>query len=84
MNPLSNNLRVSFNEETSTLEIRHAEPSEFRWPLVEIRTETIADLSFDEAAKFIGERIMLLIPSYREVFKDYLWSDDGQTPPKKT
>lgn len=54
MNPPSNNLRVSFNEETGTLEIRHAEPLEFRWPLVKIRTETIADLSFDETVRFIG------------------------------
>ncbi len=40
-------------------------------------------MSFSEATQFVGERLLLLIPAYNEVFKDYLWSDDGKTPPKK-
>ncbi|MEV8471774.1 hypothetical protein [Ralstonia sp. UNC404CL21Col] len=45
--------------------------------------ETLAKMSFGEASQFVGERLLLLIPKYHEVFKDYLWTDDGNTPPKK-
>jgi hypothetical protein len=49
---------------------------------VEIRRETLEKMSFKEAAEFIRERLILLTPALREMFKDYLWTEDGQ-PPKK-
>jgi hypothetical protein len=50
--------------------------------MVEIRRETLAAMSLKEAAEFIGERLILLTPPLRELFTDYLWSEDGQQPPK--
>jgi hypothetical protein len=50
--------------------------------MVEIRRETLGGMSYTEAAKFIGERLILLTPDLKEIFKDYLWTDDGHTPPK--
>ncbi|NMV37957.1 hypothetical protein [Ralstonia insidiosa] len=81
MNVLANTWKIVFNEETKCLEFWH--PERLEWPSVQLRMETLSAMSFDDAAKFVGERLLLLIPTYHEVFKDYLWSDDGQTPPKK-
>lgn len=81
MDVLSNEWKVVLNKETERLEFWN--PTHANWPMVEIRLDTLAQMSFGEASQFVGERLLLLIPKYREVFKDYLWTDDGNTPPKK-
>lgn len=48
-----------------------------------IPLESLSNLSFTDATKFVGERVCLFEPTLREMFKDYLWSADG-TPPKKS
>jgi hypothetical protein len=84
MNVLSDQLHIEFDTSRDSLAIRHASDSQSKSPLIEIRRETLRTMSFDEATKFVGERILLLMPAMREQFKDYLWTDDGDTPPKKT
>ena len=81
MEVLSNEWKVVFNQQTESLEFWS--PKNGQRPLVELRMETLAKMPFGEASQFIGERLLLLIPKSHEVFKDYLWTDDGNTPPKK-
>ena len=83
MNVLSDQIHIEFDASRQGLAIRHANDSTSASPLIEIRCETLQAMSFDEATRFVGERIFLLMPSMREQFKDYLWTDDGNTPPKK-
>ncbi|WP_059414330.1 hypothetical protein [Cupriavidus basilensis] len=49
----------------------------------EIKNLTLKNMTFAEAAAFIGEKVLLMHPVYKEMFKDYLWSDDGTVPPAK-
>jgi len=35
-------------------------------------------------AQFIGERLILLTPELKEIFKDYFWTNGGHTPPKRS
>jgi hypothetical protein len=48
-----------------------------------IKDDTLASMSFAQAAAFIGEKVLLMHPIYVEIFKDYLWSDNGTVPPMK-
>lgn len=82
MNIFSNRFEVEFDEVRDAVLIRHPNRQEFPTPLIEIRRETLKEMSLKEASEFIGERLILLTPVLRELFKDYLWSDDGQ-PPKQ-
>ncbi len=81
MDVLSNEWKVVFNQKTERLEFWI--PDRMKHPAVQLRMETLSAMSFGEASQFVGERLLLLIPKYHEVFKDYLWTDDGNTPPKK-
>lgn len=82
MNVFSDRFEVEFDEAHDAVLIRHPNRQEFPTPLIEIRRDTLAAMSLKESAEFLGERLILLMPSLRELFKDYLWSDDGQQPPK--
>lgn len=82
MNLLSDQLSVEFDASQDALLIWHPDRNAFPSPLITVRAECLRGLSFDEAAGFIGERIVLLMPALREIFKDYFW--DGDTPPKRT
>ena len=82
MNVFYNSFSVEFDEKKKALLIWHPDRNAFKTPLVSIPAETLKEMSFDQAAAFIGERLVLLIPPLREMFTDYLWSDDGKTPPK--
>lgn len=82
MNVYSNRLIVEFDSERDAYLIIH--PNRDIGTMVEIRRETLGGMSYTEAAKFIGERLILLTPDLKEIFKDYLWTDDGHTPPKLT
>jgi len=83
MNIFSNRFEVEFDEQRDAFVIRHPDARRFPTPLVEIRGDTLAGMSLQQASQFIGERLILLVPRLRERFADYLWTDDGQ-PPKKT
>lgn len=80
----SNKLEVEYDEDRAHLSIWHPNVKAEGLRPIEIRKSTLEAMSFSEASQFVGERILLLIPAMREQFKDYLWSDDGATPPKKT
>jgi hypothetical protein len=84
MNPeiFSNLFEVEFSNERDAFLILHPDRERFTMPLVEVKRETLDKMSFEDASKFIGERLILLMPTLRKMFEDYLWSSDGQ-PPKK-
>ena len=82
MNVLSNRLEVEYDDGRGAVLIRHPDRQHFQSPLVEIRRETLNEMSLKAAAEFIGERLILLTPALREIFKDYLWTEDGK-PPKR-
>jgi len=81
MNVLSDSILIKFQPSTGKLEI-HALYSDLKRPAVEIACDTRNGMSFEELSKFIGERIVILSPSLRKEYEDYLWSPDG-SPPKK-
>lgn len=80
---LSETFVVRFDESTKSLLILHPDKVEFPDPLVTIRQETYASMEFNEAAEFLGARLLLLIPSMREQFKEHLdrlaSSEDGRS-----
>lgn len=80
---LSNQLEVEYDVDRECLCIWHPNLRGKRARVVEIRKATLEEMSFAAASQFVGERILLLVPAMREQFKDYLWSDDGTTPPKR-
>lgn len=82
MNIFSNHFDVEFDERLQALLIWHPDRNTFKTPLVSIPADHLKGKSLEGAAAFIGERLILLIPALREMFADYLWSDDGRTPPK--
>lgn len=49
-----------------------------------IKNETLRTMTFEQAAAFIGEKVLLQYPVYHEMFKDYLWTEDGTKPPAKS
>lgn len=83
MSVLFNKFEVEFNVQRDAVIINSPERAERRWSLIEIRRETLEKMSLKEAATFIGETFILLNPHLREMFKDYLWSEDGTVPPIK-
>lgn len=82
MNVSSSRLEFEFDEDLGVVLIRHPDREQFQTPLVEICLETLEKMTLKEAAEFIGERLILLTPALKEMFGDYLWTEDGQ-PPKK-
>lgn len=83
MNVHSNRFIVEFDKELDAYLIIHPDNGDLR-PTIEIRRETLEAMSYKEAAQFIGERLILLTPDLKEIFKDYLWTNGGHTPPKRT
>ncbi len=69
---LSNNLIVQFDQSTGNLLVVHPNREDFPNPLVTIRPETYLAMSFDEAAEFVGSRLLLLIPGMREQYKQHI------------
>lgn len=68
MNILSDSLAVRFDEALDSLIIEN--PSDTEFELVRFRRETFADMTFDQCADFLGTRLLLLMPTMREHFKD--------------
>lgn len=85
MKTLTNKIRLEFSDEKKSILIFNNEPG-MDWPLpITISTETLKKMSLSDAAEFVGERVLLLIPEMRELYKEYLYSGDGfETLPKKT
>lgn len=69
---LSHTLVINFDSSSKSLLISHPDKSKYPDPLVTIREETYSGMNFEEATKFVGSRILLLIPAMREHFKDEL------------
>jgi hypothetical protein len=63
---LSDSLRVRWNKVRASLIIEHADKAEGELPQIEIRSETLDEMTFSQVTAFIGERIALLIPAMRE------------------
>ncbi len=82
MNLLSQKFIAEYDEHRDAYCIIHPDREQFEDPLIEIARETLESMTYAEASQFIGERLILLTPSLKEMFKDYLWTDDGHTPPK--
>lgn len=72
MNVFSQKLRVEYSEERQALLIINPEVEVNSGILVEIRIDTLKSMDFDQAALFLGQRLLLLIPEMRELFKQYL------------
>ena len=91
MTILSDSMLVKFVESTNTLDILTIHNDE-KNPIhiskeagysIRISKETRSSMSLEEFSKFLGERIILLSPSLRKEFEDYLWSSDGVPPKRK-
>ena len=67
---LSNEFIVRWDEELDSLVIVHPDGERFPRPHVQIRASTLADMPFEQASQFIGERLVLLIPALRERYVD--------------
>ena len=73
MNPselLSDQFTVRWDASLDSFVIVHPDPSGVPGNVVQIRSSTLADMSFTEASQFIGERLVLLMPSLRKRYVD--------------
>jgi len=73
MNPselLSDQFTVRWDASLDSLVIVHPDPSAVPGNVVQIRSSTLANMSFAEASQFIGERLVLLMPSLRKRYVD--------------
>ena len=66
MNILNDSFIVKYDEALQSILIVHPDETKVPSPVVQIRAETLAQMSFLEASQFLGERLMLLIPQLRE------------------
>jgi hypothetical protein len=71
-NILNDKFIVKYDEKLQSLLIIHPDEKKVSNPLVTIRAETLAKMSFLEASQFLGERLVLLIPQLRDRYKDDL------------
>lgn len=67
---LSNEFVVRWDTELASLLIAHPDAAKFPEALVQIRSQTLQGMSWQEASQFIGERLMLLMPELRERYLD--------------
>lgn len=67
---LSNEFIVRWDDQLNSLLIVHPNGKKFPSPHVQIRSSTLADMTFEQASQFIGERLVLLIPGLRERYVD--------------
>jgi hypothetical protein len=82
MNILSDSISVRFDDSSGFLKIDTI-VNGIKNNIVSISKETRQTMSFEEFATFLGERIILLSPSLRKEFQEYLWSSDGSPPKRK-
>ncbi|NML26352.1 hypothetical protein [Zoogloea dura] len=67
---LSNEFVVCWDTELASLLIAHPDAAKFPEALVQIRSQTLQGMSWQEASQFIGERLMLLMPELRARYLD--------------
>lgn len=72
MKILNDTFIVKYDETLQSILIIHPNEKNVPGPVVQIRAETLAGMSFLEASQFLGERLMLLIPQLRERYVDDL------------
>jgi hypothetical protein len=65
MDVLSNVLTVRFDPASKSLMILRSDDAA---PLVQVSEETYSQMSFEEAAEFVGARLLLLMPGMRDQF----------------
>ena len=70
MNFLSDSLNVKYDTALCSLVITHSDRRDFPDPLVRIREETYRRMNFEELSKFLGARVLVLMPTMRAHFKD--------------
>jgi hypothetical protein len=84
MNAHPNRYVVEFDSERDAYVIDQPDRDPDLLPMIVIRRDTLESMTLKEASEFIGSRLVLLTPELKEMFKDYLWTNDGQTPPKRS
>ena len=77
---LTPELVVRWDSKRNALLINHPNEEMFPPPLIEIQAGTLAEMSFEQATQFIGERLVLLIPALRELFVDQTTGRLRETP----
>jgi len=65
-------VNVRFDSERQSILISSLDLAAHVNPLIDIRYETLAKMTFSEASQFVGERLLLLNPELREKFSKYL------------
>lgn len=84
MNAQPNRYIVEFDGERDAYVVDQPDRDPDLLPMIVIRRETLEPMTLKEASEFIGSRLILLTPELKEMFKDYLWMNDGHTPPKRS
>jgi hypothetical protein len=69
-NVLSDTLNVRYDEALRSVLVIHPDEKVASTPLVRINSETLDMLNFSEAAQFLGERLLFLIPALRERYAE--------------
>jgi len=72
MNFLSNTLIVEVDTPTGNVLVSHPDRSIVPSALVTIRPEALETMESDEAAHFLGARLLLLMPAMREHFRTHI------------
>jgi len=69
VNIYSDTFTIKFDNETKHILIIHPDHQN---PIVTIRPETLDKMDFTQAAQFLGERLLILIPQLQERYADDL------------
>ena len=72
MNIFNDTFIVKFDEETQSLLIVHPDENVMSRPIVQLRPETLDQMSFLEASQFVGERLLILIPQLQSRYTEDL------------
>ena len=72
MNIFNDTFIVKFDEETQSLLIIHPDENVMSRPIVQLRPETLDQMSFIEASQFVGERLLILIPQLQSRYAEDL------------
>jgi hypothetical protein len=68
MNIFGDEFIVRFNADKERLQISKVSDRDIMNPLIEIPYEEMRNLSLRKAAQFLGERLLLLNPQFREMY----------------
>ncbi len=79
MNIFNDTFIVKYDESLQSLLIIHPDEAVVSRPLVQIRAETLDQMSFLEASQFIGERLLILIPQLQARYAEDLAKLRGES-----